>query len=64
MSEQYLKSGRGGVREGAGRKKLNDDVRRDCQIALRVSMSEKAELERRAQEAGLTLSKYLLQLIL
>lgn len=54
---------RGGKRKGAGRPKGSARVPKEAalsvQVAVRLAEGEKAELERRAKEAGTTVSKYL-----
>lgn len=57
----------GGKRPGQGRPKgttgAYKEVTRNLQVAVRLTAEEKAELERRAEEAGLTVSKYIHQIL-
>ena len=58
---------RGGKREGAGRPKGAISVPKEkalsLQVAVRLTESEKAELEARAKAAGVTVSKYIHNLL-
>jgi len=53
----------GGKRPGQGRPKgttgAYKKVTKNLQVAVRLTAEEKAELEQRAEEAGLTVSKYI-----
>lgn len=54
---------RGGKREGAGRpfgsKTTNEENALSVQVAVRMTISEKAQLEERAKKENLTVSKYI-----
>lgn len=50
--ENEKRDGRGGARQGAGRKKVAD---RECRIAFGVSQRAKAGLEAYAAQRGLSL---------
>lgn len=62
-SEKEYSPNWGGKREGQGRPKGTTGAYKEnpksLQVALRLTAEEKADLERRAQEAGLTVSKYI-----
>lgn len=54
---------RGGKRKGAGRPSGSRSVLKDdalsVQVAVRLTVAEKTELERRAAAAGMTVSRYI-----
>lgn len=54
----------GGRREGSGRPKINDGTQKSVQIAFRVTEEQKKVLLEKAEKHGLTLSQYLLKLVL
>lgn len=57
----------GGKRPGQGRPKgttgAYKEVTKSLQVAVRLTAEEKAELERRAEKVGLTVSKYIHQIL-
>lgn len=54
----------GGKREGAGRPKINDGTEKSVQIAFRVTEHQKKLIAAKAEKQGLTISQYLLKLVL
>lgn len=67
MSEQYLKSGRGGARTGAGRPKgttgaYKGETKRNRNIGIRVSDEELLMIKSKASAAGLGLTDFLIEL--
>lgn len=55
---------RGGKRDGAGRPAYEDsNSRLNVQVAVRMTANEKQELEKRAKMAGVTVSKYIHNLL-
>ncbi len=61
MDEQK-KSGRGGKREGAGRKIIGEE-KRDRNIGIRVSESELQMFKDKAEAAGMKLTEYIIHLV-
>ena len=57
----------GGKRPGQGRPKgttgAYKEVKKNLQVAVRLTAEEKTELEKRAADAGLTVSKYIHQIL-
>ena len=62
MDAQKEKSGRGGRREGAGRKIVGAE-RRDRNIGIRVSESELQMFKDKAKAAGMKLTEYIIHLV-
>lgn len=62
MAEQKETSGRGGRREGAGRKKIGEE-KRDRNIGIRVSESELQMFKDKAEVAGMKLTEYIIHLV-
>ncbi len=64
MGEQYLKSGRGGVREGAGRpkgakNKVEAQGTKRLQIQLSTSKEELEEIDALCEKTGLNRSRFI-----
>lgn len=57
-------SKQGGVRIGAGRKKIIDGTKKNLQIAFRVTEEQKKIILKNAEKQNLALSKYLLKVAL
>lgn len=62
MDEQKENSGRGGKREGAGRKIIGEE-KRDRNIGIRVSESELQMFKDKAEAAGMKLTEYIIHLV-
>ena len=62
MDAQKEKSGRGGRREGAGRKIVGEE-RRDRNIGIRVSESELQMFKDKAKAAGMKRTEYIIHLV-
>lgn len=56
--------GRGGVREGAGRKKMSISTKKTVQVAFRVTEEQKKIILEKAKNQNLSLSEYLVKLAL
>lgn len=54
----------GGRRAGAGRKPLSADGAKTSQVYVRVTLAEKAEIERRAASANMSVSAWVLKRLL
>jgi uncharacterized protein (DUF1778 family) len=55
---------RGGVRKGAGRKKMSISTKKTVQIAFRVTEEQKKIILEKAKNQNLSLSKYLVKIAL
>lgn len=54
----------GGRREGSGRPKINKASQKSVQVAFRVTEKQKKMILEKADKQGLTISQYLLNLVL